>query len=165
MRGFYPLDTAAEKAPPGSVKLLLAHGAPLGPDSRAMNAAAMSDVSGRNPVMALLPEHGANTNALAEDTTVPSEAHRVGRKGTPSHAAAMWGNKEMVAWLLEHGADPEVRDEVGETPAEWAKRFEKDGPERTVRMGRAIERKNRVKKEEESEENAKKVQEGGGEAA
>ncbi len=127
MRGFYPLDTAAEKAPPGSVKLLLAHGAPLGPDSRAMNAAAMSDVPGRMPVMAFL--------------------------------------LEMVAWLLEQGLDLEVRNEVGETPAEWAKGFEKDGPERTLRTRRAIDRKNRVKKEEESEENAKKVQEGGGQAA
>ena len=88
MRGFYPLDTAAEKAPPGSVKLLLAHGAPLGPDNCAMNAAAMSDVPGRNPVMALLHEHGANINGLAEDTKVPSEAHRAARKGTPLHTAA-----------------------------------------------------------------------------
>ncbi len=70
-----------------------------------------------------------------------------------------------MAWLLEQGADLEVRNEVGETPAEWAKRFEKDGPERMLTMGRAIKRKNRVEKEKESEENAKKVQEGGGEAA
>ncbi len=59
-----------------------------------------------------------------------------------------------MAWLLEQGADLEIRNEVGETVAEWAKRFEKDGPERTLTMGRAIERKNWVKKEE-----------GGGEAA
>jgi len=122
-----------------------------------MNAAAMSDVPGRNPVMALLHEHGANINGLAEDTKVPSEAHRAARKGTPSHAAAKWGHKETMAWLLEQGPDPEVRNEVGETSAEWAKGIEKDGPERTLRMRRAIKRMNRVEKEKGSEENVKKV--------
>lgn len=130
-----------------------------------MNAAAVSDVPGRIPGMAFLLEHGANINGLAEDTTAPSEAHRAEREGTPLHAAAKWGNKETMAWLLEQGADLEVRNEVGLTAAEWAKRFEKDGPERTLRMRRVIKRKNRVKEEKESEENVKKVQEGGGEAA
>ncbi len=151
-RGSYPLDVAALRAPLESVKLLLAHGAPLGPGSRTLNAAAQCAVPDRIPVMAYLLEHGADINGLAADIPAPSEAQRSGRKGTPLHTAAKWGNEEAKAWLLEHGADAEARNELGETPAEWAKRFEKDGPEKTVRLRRAINRKTQMKKAKEEEE-------------
>lgn len=94
-RGFYPLDTAAATAPLESVKLLLSHSAPLTPGNRALNAAAQSDLPGRIEVMALLLEHGTDVNALAVDYPAPSEAQRSGRKGTPLHAAAKWGNEEV----------------------------------------------------------------------
>lgn len=48
---------------------------------------------------------------------------------------------------MERGADPGIRNEVGETPEEWGKRFEKDGAERGVRSRRAISRKKRLEKE------------------
>ncbi|KAK4694242.1 hypothetical protein P7C71_g3303, partial [Lecanoromycetidae sp. Uapishka_2] len=148
-RGFYPLDTACAKAPVQVVKLLLSNGAPVKPDSRAMNAAAQSDLPDRIEVMELLVSYGADINALAADYPAPSEAQRSGRNGTPLHAAAKWGNEEVKTWLLGHGADSNVRNEVGETPEEWGKRFEHDGPERVLRIRRAINRKTQAKKAEE----------------
>ena len=171
--GYQPIETAALRAPLESVHLLLDHGAHLGPGkTRALNAAARGDVPDRIPIMALLLEHSAAAaaaasvsgpdsnynnddniiNALAEDYPAPYEARRSGRRGTPLHSAAKWGNREMVDWLLEHGADPEVRNEAGETADEWGKRFERGGAEAGLRIRRDILRKNRrVKKEEEGQ--------------
>ena len=114
-----------------------------------MNAAARGDVSDRIPVMSLLLEHGADVNGIAEDYPAHSEARKSGRKGTPLHSAAKWGNEEAKAWLLEHGADSTIRNEMGATPDEWAKRFERDGPERVLRIRRDIMRKNKKKQAEE----------------
>lgn len=159
--GTTPLDVAALRGPLESVKLLHSHGAPVGPGSWALNAAAQGDVPDRIPVMEYLLEHGADVNGIAGDFTGPSEARRSGRRGTPLHAAANWGNKEAKAWLLEHGADPEAKNELGETPAEWEKRFDHDGPEKIARIRRNILRKNQTK----MEESEKQTQEGGQEVA
>ncbi len=163
--GGNPLIPAAHHAPLESVKLLLSRGAPLGSGSAALNAAAQGNAPDRIPVMAYLLEHGADINGLVDDITGPSEARRAGRKGTPLHTAAKWGNEEAMAWLLEHGANPEAKNQAGETPAEWGKRFEKDGPEWIVRVRRAINRKNTLKREKEEKESQKKVQESNAGAA
>ena len=111
--------------------------------------------------MECLLDHGADVNALALDFMGPSEAGRTmieGREGTPLYSAAKWGNEEARVWLLNHGAHPEARNELGETPAEWAKRYDKDGPQRTVRIRRALMKgsvalkKGNIKEAEEREE-------------
>lgn len=60
--------------------------------------------------MALLIELGFDANAV--------------NRTAPLHEAAMRGNQEMIRLLLEHGADPNVRD-VGHkaTAAGWAEHF------------------------------------------
>jgi hypothetical protein len=41
--------------------------------------------------------------------------------GTPLHYAAYEGRREMVDWLLRHGADPTIRDtKIGKLPEDWA---------------------------------------------
>ena len=39
---------------------------------------------------------------------------------TPLHVAAMWGREESVRELLERGADPEISDDEGMTPLDYA---------------------------------------------
>ena len=153
-RGYQPLETAALCAPLESVQILFSHGAQIGTGSRAMNAAARGDVPDRIPIMSLLLEHGADINALAEDYPAMSEAKKSGRKGTPLHSAAKWGNTEATAWLLEHGANAAVRNEMGETAEEWGKRFERNGPESVLRIRRDIFRKNKRIKENAEAANA-----------
>ena len=71
--------------------------------------------------MECLLDQGADINALALGFMGPSEAGRTmreGRKGTPLRSAVKWGNEDARVWLLNHGADPEARNELGETPAE-----------------------------------------------
>jgi ankyrin repeat protein len=58
--------------------------------------------------VALLLEHGAGVN----DTD---------GRGTALHEAAIRGDAELVALLLEHGADATLRDRAFDaTPAGWA---------------------------------------------
>ena len=107
---------------------MLSNGATVGPGSHALNAAAQADAPDHITVMECLLDHGADINALALDFMGPSEAGRTmreGRKGTPLHSAAKWANEEARVWLLNYGADPETRNELGETPAR---------PQRTVRI-------------------------------
>jgi uncharacterized protein len=41
--------------------------------------------------------------------------------GTPLHYAAFEGRREMVDWLLRHGADPSIRDtKISKLPEDWA---------------------------------------------
>ena len=64
----------------------------------------------------VLVECGADVNAR-------------GRYGAAPLCYALWGqgpnftNLELVRWLLNHGADPNVRDEDGETSLHAALRF------------------------------------------
>ena len=54
----------------------------------------------------------------AEINSIPPGFHY---PGTALHNAAVHGHRSMVEWLLENGADPNVRDgERGGTPASWA---------------------------------------------
>ncbi|KAK3172614.1 hypothetical protein OEA41_005938 [Lepraria neglecta] len=70
----YDIERAALYTPLETVKLLLSNGAPVGPGSRALNAAAQGDASDRIIVMECLLDHGADINALALDFMGPSEA-------------------------------------------------------------------------------------------
>ncbi|KAL8721131.1 MAG: hypothetical protein Q9225_002114 [Loekoesia sp. 1 TL-2023] len=146
-RGFRPLDIAALHGPLETVKLLLDYGATIDSTSAALHAAVQGDAPDRIPIMAYLVEHGADINGLAKDYPAPSEAQRPGRKGTPLHTAAKWANDEAKEWLLEHGADPGIKNELGETPEQWGRRFDSDGPEPGPRLRRSILRKNRTKKD------------------
>ncbi|KAL8782691.1 MAG: hypothetical protein Q9213_005170 [Squamulea squamosa] len=143
-RGFSPLDIAALHGTLETVKLLFGCGASLEPNSGALHAASQGDAPDRIPIMAYLVKQGANINGLAIDYPAPSEALRSGRKGTPLHTATKWANEEAKAWLLGNGADPKAKNELGETPEEWGKRFDNDGPERGLRLRRALTRKRKA---------------------
>ena len=88
------------------------------------------------PSWPFLVERGADINGLAMDYPAPSEALRSGRKGTPLHTASKWACEEAKTWLLEHGADPEAPNELGETPEQWGRRFDQGGPEAGLRLRR-----------------------------
>ncbi|KAL8748888.1 MAG: hypothetical protein Q9184_007035 [Pyrenodesmia sp. 2 TL-2023] len=138
LRRFSPPDIAALHGPLETVKLLVGHGAKIGADCATLHVAAKGDAPDRIPVMEFRITEGADIDGLAADLLGPSETRGSGRKGTPLHSAAKWANDEAKPWLLEYGVDPEARNELGETPDKWGRRFDDDGPERGVRLRRAI---------------------------
>ncbi|HET9747431.1 MAG TPA: ankyrin repeat domain-containing protein [Chitinophagaceae bacterium] len=57
----------------------------------------------------LLIKHGADINAIDEEY-----------QATPLGLAARWGQNEMVEYLLQQGADPNLSGASWSTPLEWA---------------------------------------------
>ena len=45
---------------------------------------------------------------------------------TPLHIAAIWGRREALNLLLEHGADATIPDADGKTALDWAREESKD---------------------------------------
>jgi ankyrin repeat protein len=71
----------------------------------------------RLKAVTLLVELGFDVNAVNRSTPLRVVA---------LHEAAMRGNMEVIRYLVEHGADPNVRDAgYDATPAGWAEHFEK----------------------------------------
>jgi uncharacterized protein len=59
----------------------------------------------------LLIEHGADINAVDEEY-----------QSTPLGMAVRWGHKDMVAYLLQQGADPNKSGAAWSAPLAWAKK-------------------------------------------
>ncbi len=62
------------------------------------------------PKVALLLKYGADMNSVEEEYC-----------STPLGMAARWGNEDMVAYLLEQGADPHKAGAPWATPLSWAR--------------------------------------------
>ena len=99
---------------------------------------------GHEEAATLLLRHGADANAVAENSELRvAPLHSAAAGGhssvvklllehgadvnarqpggfTPLHAAAQNGDQESVAALLEHGGDPALATDEGQTPAELA---------------------------------------------
>jgi len=63
------------------------------------------------PKASLLLDHGATIDAIDEEY-----------RSTPLGMAARWGRHEMVAFLLERGADRDAAGDPWATPLAWATR-------------------------------------------
>jgi ankyrin repeat protein len=63
------------------------------------------------PKARLLVDHGADINAIDEEY-----------RSTPLGFAARWGQRDMVAFLLERGADPNLAGDPWATPLAWARK-------------------------------------------
>ena len=79
------------------------------------NAFVYACAHGRIDAAKLLLEKGAEINAIPPGFDYA---------GTGLHYAACQGQRAMVDFLLDHGADPDVKDQkVNATPASWAEHF------------------------------------------
>jgi ankyrin repeat protein len=102
------LTNAAELAEPELAQYLIEHGADArrGDTSFALGMALL-----RHSIRSveLLVDHGANVNV-----------HDSIQGDTPLHSAALDPDAKYVLYLLDHGADPNVRNEDGKTPLMYA---------------------------------------------
>jgi uncharacterized protein len=87
---------------------------------------------GANPSRSLLSVHDVeNARVLLGMGANPNE--RVGDSGsTPLAEHSIWGNVEIVQFLLDHGGDPTVRDNDGETILERMEYAAGNHPEQTA---------------------------------
>jgi len=80
-------------------------------------------------VVRLLVEHGAEVNAATvpgiETGAFMRDVRTCGE--TPLHRAAAYADPATIRYLIEHGADVEVRDANGDSPMSWASRHLRPG--------------------------------------
>jgi ankyrin repeat protein len=122
---YQPLHFAARGGHTEVVKLLLDHGAPVGPeDVYGLRPAERAVLRGHEDVLRLLVAHGANRTpfvqvALGEFWAVaPTEGLAEARlQGeTLLHAAARFGQLQKARTLLQTGVNPATGNEHGVTP-------------------------------------------------
>ena len=83
-----------------------------GPAVAAEQALVFACMTGQLQAARFLLEHGVSINACPPGSQVTA---------TPLHTAAWQGNRRVVTFLLEHGADPTLKDHNHHvTPAGWA---------------------------------------------
>lgn len=109
-RGFTPLVIAARNGHLDVVKYLVEHGANINNAANGRDKSALLAASwGRHlDIVEYLLSKGANINAQAFNGY------------TPLNDAASIGDFEIVKCLVDHGADPRIRDKRGLTPAQNA---------------------------------------------
>lgn len=91
-------------------ELLIQHGAKV----NGLGALAMAAKHGRFEMMKLLFEYGADVNDDAKDRAEECIDYIEGV--TALHEAAKVGRMDSVVFLLNHGANPDLKDEDGQTP-------------------------------------------------
>jgi len=125
-RGYTPLHYAAWKGHHKVVELLLEHGAnPNIQKNDGETPLHLAVWEGHHKVVELLLEHGANPNIQKNDGETPLHftvdrclLNKYGR--TPLHfTVSRYHHVDMVRVLLDHGADPTIRDNKGWTPLDY----------------------------------------------
>lgn len=100
--GHRPMHVAAEQGRIAVVKMLLKHGAEIdAPDSRGQTAIQVALLSGRIQLADLLMKRGAKLD--------PSELLL---KATTANIT----DRDVMTWLVDHGANTEQRNTEGDTP-------------------------------------------------
>ena len=104
-----PLEVGAIHASTDTLMLLLEHGAEMHNTS----AWKFARYYGRVGVVEFLLNHGAKINEL------PDNDHIYGG-GNALHTAAGRGTEDVVALLIDRGADPSLKNSLGKTALELA---------------------------------------------
>ena len=129
--GHTPLEIGCSYAPLHIIKLLIAHGGDVR-QTNALHGAASGGRPGRVEVLAYLLDCGAPINAIDR------EHHKLGFHyfsamglGTALHCAAQQGHVDEAAFLLERGANRDIKDTRGRTALELAEKY---GREEVVKL-------------------------------
>jgi ankyrin repeat protein len=112
--GWTPLHLAAFFGHLDLVRILLDAGAPMlsiSNNNEANLPIGAAGAGGRSAIVRLLVERGCPPDARASDQGY-----------TALHLAAFHGDVELIAFLLHHGADRDLKTGAGETPYDLAVR-------------------------------------------
>jgi uncharacterized protein len=128
-----------------AVRWLLEHGAALDAedDEFGMTPVAWANEKGQRPMVDFLLAQGASIRPfeaaafgkldrlqafVAADPSILTQEHKW---GTVVHTACIWGQIEILEWLISQGANVTQKSPQGQTPLEIAQRQAKDGRSHT----------------------------------
>lgn len=118
-----PLSFAFQKAPFHIIQLLLDHGASL-QYGQVLHYAALRELDDRLEVLQYLLNHGCPlNNIMYQNCGDEYFFHMYSGIGSPLHYAAMKGLLDSVKFLVQQGASPNIRDPIGQTAADWARKY------------------------------------------
>ncbi|KAG6836357.1 hypothetical protein H0H93_008858 [Arthromyces matolae] len=109
---YYPLERAVSGHDLECAKVLISGGAHV----KGTYALLIAARKGSTAIISLLLESGADINEIPPDKFSGSPW-----RGTPLHEAAKAGHPGAVQFLLDHGADPTLKDSRGKPPVELAR--------------------------------------------
>jgi ankyrin repeat protein len=110
--GALTMDAGEIASPFEKLDLLIAEEIRPNPRQIVNNALVYAAGWGQQKPMQELLNRGADVNAIPAGFDFA---------GTPLHYAALRGRRDTVDWLLQHGADPAIRDaKIGNLPEDWA---------------------------------------------
>jgi ankyrin repeat protein len=117
------LTGAVSHASLGILKLLVQHGGDVRRGDL-LHAALSSTLPGKREKLDYLLDHGAPVDALQHSASPRLFGH-MGPKGlgTALHLAAAQDDAAMATALLGRGADRDVKDTLGRTPLDLAKKY------------------------------------------
>lgn len=118
MYGPTPLSIAAQSASLEIVKLLLESGASV-QHGYPLHSAIHNNRE--EDLVKLLLQNGASPNAIKWDGKPEAFYDILAGVGTPLHVAYKVGNESVIQLLLDHGADPNIRDTKGRLPSQIRK--------------------------------------------
>ncbi|KAJ9486714.1 hypothetical protein VN97_g6623 [Penicillium thymicola] len=117
------LSVAFEKAPFAIIELLLDHGASL-QHGKVIHYAAMRELDDRLEVLQyLLDRHHPLNDIMYQNCGDEYYFHMYSSIGTPLHYATGKGLLDSVTFFVQHGASIEIRDPLGRTAADGARRY------------------------------------------
>jgi ankyrin repeat protein len=131
-----PLGAASHVGNREIAEYLLGLGAPLTITTAAMlgrkedvrkfleDDPALANAAGAHGISLLFHTAYSGDVSLAE--AIVAAGGSTATAGDAIHAALSKGHREMVAWLLTHGADPNVKDYRGKTPLTAAEELENE---------------------------------------
>ncbi|KAJ5741110.1 hypothetical protein N7493_000982 [Penicillium malachiteum] len=117
-----PLSIAFMEASFEIIQALLKHGASL-QHGQVLHYAAMRKLDDRLEVLKYLLDRNHSPNAIMyQNCGNDYYFHMYSGIGTPLHHAVANGLLDSVKLLVQYGALPRMRDPMGQTPTDWAKR-------------------------------------------
>lgn len=129
-RGRYddtPLSFAVHEASMSTIQLLLDRGGDV-QQGQLLHHATWRTTADRLDVLQLLWDQGLTQSAINkikyQDIPPDYQLNKYGEIGTPQHNAVRVGNLDTVKWLVEHGANPLVKDPRGRIPVRLARDLE-----------------------------------------
>lgn len=117
---FLPLEYAAYTSNYGNARLLIEHGATLTNTAGLQLATCPRRRLRGLEMVRLLVKAGVDVNGMVYENDISVDQMWVnpGARKTALHVATAEGFKDIVEYLLEHGADPQKKDNSGYTAAD-----------------------------------------------